>query len=323
MQSIRPTRRGLAGLAFLAAPALAQPAERVRIAVFNVASAIPHYIAVDRGLYAAAGLNVEAIMLQSAPLIVQAMVANDADAASNLVTLEGANINARRANTALYFALNGQNAEYRSEMFLVRSQSTATDLRGLRGARILSAPGPANLSAARAVLATQGLVETRDYTLTEQPMGVHVGALTAGTFDAAYTLEPVASIAIRQGAARLLEAGVIATHLIGRSQAQAFAAGACVTGRFLETRAPVASRLAGAWKAAIDLLKSDPSTRTLLTQHMNTPADLAPTVPLPNLTMVSALTPQDIADFQKFIDFAVAERVVRDPIQVGSFIRPL
>lgn len=315
-------RRALASLA-IAAPALAQPAERVRIAVFNVASAIPHYIAAERGLYAAAGLAVEPVMLQAAPLIVQALVANDVDAASNLVTLEGANINARRANTALYFALNGQNAEYRSEMFLVRAGSTATDLRGLRGARILSAPGPANMSAARAVLATQGLAEGRDYTLTEQPMGVHVGALTAGTFDAAYTLEPVASIAIRQGAARLLEAGVIATHLIGRPTAQAFAAGACVSGRFLETRPATAARLAGAWKAALDMLRSDPTTRTLLTQHMNTPADLAPTVPLPNLTMVSALTPQDIADFQKFIDFAVAERVVRDPIQVSSFIRAL
>ncbi len=315
-------RRSLIAAA-LATPALAQTGERVKIAVFNVASAIPHYIAADRGLYAAAGLNVEAVMLQAAPLIVQAMVSGDVDAASNLVTLEGANINARRANTAIYFALNGQNAQYRSEMFLVRTQSAAQSVRELRGMRILSAPGPANLSAARAILRSQGLEETRDYTLTEQPMGVHVGALTAGTFDAAYTLEPVASIAIRQGAARLVEAGVIATHLLGRTEAQAFAAGACVTGRFLESRAPVAARLAGVWKAAIDLLKSDPTTRTLLTQHMNTPADLAPTVPLPNLTMVRDLSTQDVSDFQKFIDFAVAERVVRDPIQVSSFIRPL
>jgi len=318
-------RRRSLTLSALAAPlaARAQPAERLRIAVFNVASAIPHYIAQERGLYAAGGLAVEPVMLQAAPLIVQAMVSGDVDAASNLVTLEGANINARRANTAIYFALNGQNAEFRSEMFLVRTQHGAQSIRDLRGLRILSAPGPANLSAARAILRSQGLEETRDYTLTEQPMGVHVGALTAGTFDAAYTLEPVASIAIRQGAARLVEAGVIATHLLGRTQAQAFAAGACVTGRFLETRAPVATRLAGVWKAAIDLLKSDPTTRTLLTQFMNTPADIAPTVPLPNLTMVRDLTPQDVADFQKFVDFAVAERVVRDPISVNSFIRPL
>ena len=61
-------------------------------------------------------------------------------------------------------------------------------------------------------------------------MGVHVGALAAGTFDAAYTLEPQATIAERQGAARRLEAGVIATHLIGRPGAQAWAAGAAFTG---------------------------------------------------------------------------------------------
>ena len=40
----------------------------------------------------------------------------------------------------------------------------------LRGARILSAPGPANMAAARGVLTAVGLQDGRDYTLVEQPM---------------------------------------------------------------------------------------------------------------------------------------------------------
>jgi NitT/TauT family transport system substrate-binding protein len=313
-------------LAALAAPSLAQAQapDRVRVAVFNVSSALPYYVAVERGFFAAHGIEASAVPLQAAPLIVQAMVAGDVEAASNLVTLEGANINARRANTAVYVALNGQNAQYQMEQFVVRTASTAQSIRDLKGARILSAPGPANISAARAVLAANGLQEGRDYTIQEQQMGVHVGALAAGTFDAAYTLEPVATIAERAGAARRLEAGVIATHLLGRREAQAWAAGAALTGRFLAEKPAVAQRFAAAWAQACALVASDPaSVRPLLVQHMQTSAELAPTIPLVNFRMVKDMTAAEIADFQTFVDLAVAQGVVRDRIEVRSFLRAL
>jgi NitT/TauT family transport system substrate-binding protein len=318
-------RRSLLGAAF-ATPFLSRAAlaaDSVKIAVFNVSSALPFYVARERGFFAEAGIAVEAVPLQTAPLIVQAMVSGDVDGASNLVTLEGANINSRRANTAVYIALNGQSARYQMEQFVVRPGWTASSLKDLKGARILSAPGPANMSAARAVLASVGLQEGRDYTLTEQQMGVHVGALAAGSFDAAYTLEPQATIAERQGAARRLEAGVIATHLIGRPDAQAWAAGAALTGKFLQEKPGVAQRFAAAWARACATIGSDASVRELLVPFMNTSAELAPAIPLVNFTMVKDMAPQEIADFQKFVDLAVAQGVVRGAIDVKSFLRPL
>ena len=313
-------------LGLLAAPAVAraQDVARVRVAVFNVSSALPYYVAAERGFFADAGIDAVAVPLQAAPLIVQSMVTGDVEAAANLVTLEGANINARRANTAVYVALNGQNAQYRMEQFVVRAGHAAQSVRDLRGARIVSAPGPANISAARAVLAANGLQEGRDYTIQEQQMGVHVGALQAGTFDAAYTLEPVATIAERAGAARRLEAGVIATHLLGRPDSQAWAAGCALTGRFLSDRPQVAQRFAGAWSKACALIRSEPeAVRPLLVRHMQTSAELAPTIPLVNFTMVRDMGDAEVADFQKFVDLAVQQGVVRERIEVRSFLRAL
>lgn len=318
-------RRRLLGGA-LATPFLlrtAQAADTLRIAVFNVSSALPFYVARERGYFAEVGIDPQAVPLQTAPLIVQAMVAGDVDAASNLVTLEGANINARRANTAVYIALNGQSARYQMEQFVVRPGWNAGSLKDLKGARILSAPGPANMSAARSVLAAVGLQEGRDYTLTEQQMGVHVGALAAGSFDAAYTLEPQATIAERQGAARRLEAGVIATHLIGRPDAQAWAAGAALTGKCLQEKPQLAQRFAAAWAKACATIRTDPSVRELLVPFMNTSAELAPSIPLVNFTMVKDMAPQEIADFQKFVDLGVQQGVVRGAIDVKTFLRPL
>ncbi|HYZ33597.1 MAG TPA: ABC transporter substrate-binding protein [Crenalkalicoccus sp.] len=313
-------------LGALAAPAFARTAraaDKVRVAIFNVASALPFYTARERGFFAEQGIEAEGTKLQTNPLIVQALVSGDADACSNLVTLEIANINVRRSDSVLLFAVNGQNAEHRMEQFVVGPRSRAKTLADLRGARILSAPGPANTSAAKAVLAAVGLQEGRDYTITEQPMGVHVGALQSGQFDAGYTLEPVGTIGVRAGAMRRLEAGVIATHLLRRPEAYAWASGAGFTGQFLARNPDAAKRYAAAWAKALQSIRTDPSTRAYLTQFMDTPEELARDLPLQDYTMVRDLTPQDRADFQKFVDLAVQQGVVQKPVDIGTFLRPL
>jgi NitT/TauT family transport system substrate-binding protein len=254
--------------------------------------------------------------------MIQAMVADEVQAIASLVTLEGANINARRPGTAVYFTLNGQNATHRVEQFVARPSWPGTDIKGLKGARIMCAPGPANLAAARGVLRVNGLTEA-DYTLAEQQMGVHVQALAAGTFDAAYTLDPVASIAIRQGAARLVEGGVIATYLLGGGAAEAYAAGSTVSGKFLADRPAVARAYAGAIGRACATIATDPSVRELLTPFMNTPADLAPTIPLPAFRRVADLTPAMVGAFQAFVDLGVGWGVVRDKLDVKTFLQPL
>jgi NitT/TauT family transport system substrate-binding protein len=311
-------------LAALAAPQVARAAtDQIRVAIFNVTTTLPFHVAQTRGIFAAQGIEAVPILLQTPPLIVQAMITGDADATTNLVTIEAANINLRRPGTALFFALNGQNAQYRMEQFLVRPQSTARTLADLRGARILSAPGPANLSAARFVLRTVGLEENRDYTLTEQALNLHVGSLAAGSFDAAYTLEPVATIAIRQGAARLLEAGVISTHLLGRTEALNYASGAAVTEKFARERPDVARRYAEAWRQAIGMIRTDPSVKALFATHMNTPAAMADAVPLLNFRMLEEMGPPDIEEFQRFIDIAVQQGVVRERVDVNTMLRRL
>lgn len=316
----------LAGTALaLAAPRLArgQAADKVRVAIFNVTTTLPFHVAQERGIFARHGIEALPIMLQSPPLIVQTLITNDADATSNLVTIEGANIDLRRPGTALFFSLNGQNAEYRMEQFLVRPQSAAKTIRDLRGARIVAAPGPANLSAARFVLRSVGLEDGRDYTLVEQPLNLHVGALAAGSFDAAYTLEPVASIAVSRGAAKLLEAGVISTYLLGRREALTYASGPAVTERFVRERPEVARRYAAAWREALGVIATDPSVRGLFASHMNTPADLVDVIPLQRFLMLDELKPADIDDFQRFIDIAVQQGVVREKVDVRTILHAL
>ena len=311
----------LGGLAAPFVIGTARAADVVKVATFDAASTLPFWVAVTRGYFAEVGVEPQGSPLATHPLIVQAMVTGDAEACTNLVTLEAANINSRRPNSVLFFSINGQNAEYQMEQFVVRPGSTATTLADLKGARIISAPGPGNMAGARGALAAVGLQENRDYTLVEQPMGQHVGAMRSGQFEAAYTLEPVATIGVRAGAMQRLEAGVIATHMLGRKEAFAFASGAGFSGRFLETRFDVAKRYAAAWAKAVQAIRTDPTTRQVLTSHLNTPAELAATMPLQRFTLASEMTDQMLADLQKFIDIAVSQGVVRQRITTAQLLR--
>ena len=298
----------------------AQAPDKVKMGLFISSSAMPYFIAKERGYFAAENLDVEGIPLATHPLIVQGLVKGDLDTASNLLSLEGANINALRPNTLKYFSINCQNKKYEVEAYVVPVNSPIKSLKELKGKRIMSAPGPGNLFVAKGVLKAVGLDE-KDYQMQEQQLSVHVGAMQSNQFDAAYTVEPIVSIMVAQGAARKLESGLIATHMLGRDNACAVLAGGVMSNKFMDERPQVAERLARAWARALRDGNNDPKARELLVKHMNTSAALAPTVPLSYYNMVKDLKPDEIADFQKLVDQATTFGLVKQKIDVRSMLR--
>jgi len=321
---LRLAARATAALALALPFAAAHAADTVKFGVFPSSAALPFYIAQNRGWFKEAGLDVEEVPMTSHPLTVQAIVAGGIDGAANLVTLEGANMESRRPGTLKYISLNGQNSQHVIEQFVVKASSPAKSLKDFRnGFRLFSAPGPANIGAARAVLRKVGLVEGKDFSIQEQQIGVHVGALQSGNFDGGYTLEPAATIMVAQKVGRRVETGVIATYLLGRKDASAFAAGAVLSDRLLKERPEVAKRFAAVWARGVKAAQEDSSTRGYLVQGMKVPPELAATVPLPRIVMTGALTPADVADFQKFLDIGNELGVVKDKVDGKSLVKAL
>ena len=185
----------------------------------------------------------------------------------------------------------------------------------------MSAPGPANVTMAKAALAAAGLKEG-DYTIDQLDMGQHVNAMTSGTFDAGYTLEPQASTMRKLGVARTIEAGVITKYILGDENGNAFAAGCAITSDFIKNRPDVARRFAAVWKKAIGFVNENPQeARKYLTKNTLTPEDVVDTGPMVRYYMAGELTDKHKAEFQKFIDFSTAVGTLPEKIDITKYLQ--
>jgi NitT/TauT family transport system substrate-binding protein len=289
--------------------------------VFPVSSTLPYFVAVERGFFKEQNIEPEMIRLIGGPPNVAAMITNQIDASAVLVTIEGMNANIKKPGVAMYISINSQNKTYQMEQFVVRKGYSATSLKDLKGAKIMSAPGPANVTMAKAVLAAVGLKEG-DYSIDQLDMAQHVNAMTAGTFDAGYTLEPNASTMRKLGVASTIEAGLIAHYILGDPNANAFAAGCAITTDFVKSRPNVAKRFTAAWEKAAHFINENlTEARKYLAKNTFTPDDVVDTVPMVRYFMANELTAKDKAEFQKFIDFSVQTGTLEQKIDVAKYLQ--
>ena len=302
-----------------AAPALA--ADTVVVAVNPVSSALPFYVANDRGYFKDVGIEPDVKLIAVPSLVIGGMVSGQIDVTDSTLAIDTANGNIKKPGTINYISLNAQNATYKMEQFVIRTGFPAKTLADLKGARIVSAPGLGNITLAKGALAAAGLKEG-DYTLDQLEMAQHINVLKSGQYDAAYTLEPGATIMEQMGIATTLQAGIIAQLVLGDANANAYVGGAGFSANFIQLRPDVARRFAQAWSRALDLINNDPKTaRHYLLKNTVTPESVVDIVPLLLSTMVAKLSAQDRKNLQAYVDFAVKTGAVSEPVNTDSWLK--
>lgn len=300
-------------------PAAAQ--DKVKVGVFPVSSSLPYFVAVERGFFKEQNIETEMTRLIGGPPNIAGLITGQIDAAAVLVTIEGMNANLKKDGVAMYISLNSQNRTYQMEQFVIRKGLEAKSLADLKGKKIMSAPGPANVTMAKAALAAAGLKEG-DYTIDQLDMGQHVNVMTAGTFDAGYTLEPNASTMRKLGVATPLETGVIARYVLGDPEANAFVGGCALSSDFIKARPDVARRFAAAWAKAVDFINTNPKeARKHLVKNTFTPEDVVDTVPMIRYFMAKDLTAKDKAAYQTFIDFSTKAGTLPEKVDVTKYMQ--
>src|SRR5450755_4521257 len=243
-------------LAMVGAPSLvrAQSTPKIRIGYWPVAAGLPFFAAVEKGYFKEAGLDVEALKFAGAQQVMEAMLSGRSDGSANGTGSANLAIG-EIAQPGLFkiFATNPSNAKYVLEEFLLPKDSPIKSMAELKGKRVASGPGIQNVTLAKTMLERSG---AGAMSVTELPIGQHVGAIAAGQVDAVYTLEPTGTVGRLNGTTRVLEAGVVAHYILGDPQAPWHGGSASLTTEFIKKYPAEAKKFIAAYARGIELVRT-------------------------------------------------------------------
>lgn len=318
------TRRRIvqASLAFPALVGLAPKAhadDKILIGFWPIASGLPLYVGLERGIFKEAGLQVEGAKFASAQQVAEAMIAGRIQGSAN-GTASAALALAEITSPGLLKIVcsNPSNRKLVLDQFLVPKDSPVRAISELGGKKIASGPGIQNVTLAKIILEKNGIANPQ---VIELPVGQHVPSLAAGQVDAVYTLEPTGTAGRLKGISRVLENGVIAKYVLGDADAPWFGGSATVTTTFLKERPELAKRYIAAYAKAVEFVRKSPEdARKSLDGFTAIEEALAKEVPLSGFTLYNEFKPSDVEYFQKFFDVFTDRKIFNKRLDVKSLL---
>jgi NitT/TauT family transport system substrate-binding protein len=307
-----------AALVGLSRKALAQD-DKILIGFWPIASGLPLYAGLERGIFKEAGLNVEGAKFASAQQVAEAMIAGRIHGSAN-GTASAALALAEITSPNLFKIIcsNPSNRTLILDEFVVPKDSPIKAIAELAGKKIASGPGIQNVTLAKIILEKNGIANPQ---VVELPIGQHVPALAAGQIDAAYTLEPTGTAGRLKGLTRVLEPGVISKYVLGNHDAPWFGGSASVTTALMKDKPELARRYVAAYARAVDWVRKNPDAAR---NHMDGFTAIEPSlvkeVPLSGFTLYNEFKPSDIEYFQKFFDVFTDRKIFNKRLDVKSLL---
>lgn len=185
------------------APVVAEPVT-LKIAVLPIIATLPMYVAEAEGMFAKHGVNVEFIPVASAPERDQLLAAGQADGAVN-ETLSVMLFNKDAIQMqAVRYALRP--AEGYGHFFIIASaQSGITEPQGLKGVEIGVSQGTVIEYVTERLLQAEGLTADEIKTIAVPKIADRMALLASGGLNAGVLPDPLASLAVSQGAVVVLD----------------------------------------------------------------------------------------------------------------------
>ncbi len=193
------------GVAFAGLPAVAQSLTPVPVGITSSASDVSLFIAHSRGYFRAEGLDVSFINFPSAARMIAPFVTGDLEVGAGTTSAAFFNAVGRGIDLRIVADKNSTPPGRGTQPLMVRKDHIDSGrykrLADLKGFRIATAaPGTSSMTTYARALERGGLT-IADVDLVSLGFPEQVLALTNGAVDAAFTVEPSASEAVRLGSA--------------------------------------------------------------------------------------------------------------------------
>ncbi|GAC1547382.1 MAG: hypothetical protein NVS2B17_31560 [Candidatus Velthaea sp.] len=285
-----------------------------------IAAALPYYVAVHKGFFKDAGVDVELVRFASTPLITEALLAGRIQATTTGAGALGLAL-AELAAPGLFKIVAGNISNEKSilDEFIVAKGSPFKKIADLKGKKVACEPGPQAKLEVDTILAKNGcLPET---TVVVLPQTQHIAAVVGGQIDAAYTYEPNGTVGKLNGTIEVLEVGVRAKYILGDGTAPWYGGAAVVSSELIKSNPALVKKYVAGMKRGFDVVRKDiNAARAVYPSYTAFDVKLAELIPALTYTLFDEFKPADVAAFQKGYDFFYAQKVFARQLKVGPLL---
>lgn len=290
---------------------------KVKIANLPIVQGLPLYLAIEKGYFKDAGLDVEMIKFEAPNQIVDAMLNGQVDftSPSGAMGILGVADFKNPGKFKIYAAAGGDDV-VQNDAILVKKDSATKNIQELKGKKLGILPGIQWRTIAQHIL-QQNSLTTDDVTLVELAAGLQAPALASGEIDALLGVEPTPTIVKAKG---------IGTELVNmvtvKYVANPFYGGAGAVRTEFATQNPnTTKKVLDIFQRAIKEINENPDAARQYLKG-NTPLDdsAIAQVPISRFRMYNDLTQNDIDAVQKFYDIFSTYKIVDGKMEFDKLI---
>ena len=282
---------------------------KVKIANLPVVQGLPLYLAIEKGYFKDAGLEVELVKFEAPNQIIDALLQGQVDLTSPSGAMGITGIaDFKNPGKLKIYAAGGGDTVIQNDAILVKNDSSIKSFQDLKGKKLGIVAGSIQWrTIARDILAKNNLEADKDVTLVELALGLQAQALGSGQVDALLGIEPIPTIVKSKGIGK-----EIVDHLTTKFIADPFYAGAgIVRVDFAKQNPNTTKKVLDILHRAINEINQNPdSARQYLKGYTALDDTAISQVPISRFKFYSDFTQDEINAVQKFYDIFSNFKVV-------------
>lgn len=299
-------------------PSANAEAKKVRIGDVPLINYAPFYMALEKGYFKEAGVEVERVKFESPNQITDALMQGQIDFGGMGMPLGIIGISDyKNPGKIKVFAVSGGTKKAPNESLVVRADSNISSIRGLKGKKLGVLVGIQWRTIATHLLSLNGLEADKDVALVELAAGLQVPALAAKQIDALLALEPMPTMAVAKGIGKVVVPGPAEQAIADPFYAGAGAVNAKFAAENPETTKKVIEVLE---RAAKEINENPGVARQYLKGYTPLTEDLILKTPVPVYKFCQNLDEKDMESIQNFLDIFTTYGAIQDRINPNSIL---
>lgn len=293
---------------------------KVKIASLPNVQGLPVYVAIEKGYFKDAGLDVELVKFEAPNQIIDALLQGQVDLAhpGGATGIAGIADFKNPGKLKIYALAGGNDSTVQNDAIVVKKGSNLKTIQDLKGKKLGIMAGTIQWQTiAREILDKNNLVYDKDVKIVEIALGLQAQALASGDIDAALIIEPVPTVVKAKGIGQELIPFAAAKYI-----SNPFYAGAgIIRTDFAKENPKTTKKVMGAIAKAMEDIRANPDAdRQYLKGYTQLDDTTIANAPILLFKMYNEFDENDITETQKFYDIFTKWNVVNGNMDFKQLI---